>query len=300
MSWRSIPRLVETVLGNPGVGGRDILNVPARVRGVEFGRRWERLRQASSRRPTQTSDAKDPAANPLSSYFDGVTEGPGIWKWQHYFEIYHRHLSKFVGRPVTVVEVGIYSGGSLPMWRHYFGPGCRVHGVDIEPDCRTYANEYTTIHIGDQADRGFWKRFRETVPEVDVLIDDGGHLPEQQMITLEETLPYLNAGGVYICEDVHGARNPFGEFVRSLADGLNAFDVDRASKELASRVTPLQAAVHSVHLYPFVTAIEIQDTPVGRFKAPMHGTQWQPFLGAIPESKPVPSEPGAAADPAPV
>ena len=110
-------------------------------------------------------------------------------KWLHYFDLYHRHLQKFIDRPVTVVEVGVYSGGSMPMWRHYFGEHCRVHGVDIQEECKMYEDAHTTIHIGDQADRAFWKRFRESVPAVDVLIDDGGHQPEQQMVTLEEMLP---------------------------------------------------------------------------------------------------------------
>jgi hypothetical protein len=47
----------------------------------------------------------------------------------------------------------------------------------------------TSIHIGDQGDREFWRAFRERVPPVDVLIDDGGHQPEQQIVTLEEMLP---------------------------------------------------------------------------------------------------------------
>ena len=142
------------------------------------------------------------ADNPLERYFDSVTEGPGIWKWRHYFDIYHRHFQKFVGRDVHVVEIGIYSGGSLPMWRHYFGERCRVYGVDIEAGCQVYANAHTQIFVGDQSDRSFWADFRKSVPHVDIVIDDGGHQPHQQQVTLEELLPHLRPGGVYLCEDV--------------------------------------------------------------------------------------------------
>src|SRR5205807_55304 len=38
----------------------------------------------------------DPA-NPLWQYFQAHTEGPGIWKWVHYFDIYQRYLGKFLG-----------------------------------------------------------------------------------------------------------------------------------------------------------------------------------------------------------
>jgi len=38
--------------------------------------------------------------NPLQAHFDSIKEGPGIWKWEHYFDIYHRHLNKFVNKKV--------------------------------------------------------------------------------------------------------------------------------------------------------------------------------------------------------
>jgi hypothetical protein len=195
----------------------------------------------------------------------------------HYFELYHRHLRKFVGRHVTVVEVGIYSGGSIPMWKQYFGEGCRVHGVDIQDACKAYEDSQTTIHIGDQADRVFWKRFRETVPTVDVFIDDGGHEPEQQMVTLEEMLPHLSPGGIYICEDIHGVRNRFAMFAHSIADELNAFS-RVLDHQLASASTPFQAAIDSVHMYPFAVVIEKRASSLPGFTAPKRGTSWQPFL----------------------
>jgi hypothetical protein len=217
----------------------------------------------------------------LRTYFDNVREGPGVWKWLHYFDVYHRHLHKFVDRPVSVVEIGIYSGGSLEMWRHYFGPGCRVHGVDIQPECKVYENDFTTVHIGDQADRRFWKRFRECVPTVDVLIDDGGHTPEQQVVTLEEMLPHLRPGGVYICEDVVGVGNKFAAYAYALAEGFNNWRPDPGRTVQNSRPSAFQAAIASVHLYPFVFVVEKRDSPVEEFLGPKHGTQWQPFLKKI-------------------
>src|SRR5581483_1696341 len=112
-------------------------------------------------------------------------------------------------------------GGSLDMWRSYFGPSCHIYGVDIEPACRAYADERTTIFIGDQADRGLWREIRAAVPELDVLIDDGGHMPDQMLVTLEEMLPHLRRGGVYICEDIHNTFHRFAAYVQGLALALN-------------------------------------------------------------------------------
>src|SRR5262249_55001863 len=151
-----------------------------------------------------------------------------------------------------------------------------VHGIDIEPACKVYEGDAITVHIGDQADRNFWARFKAEVPRVDILIDDGGHTPEQQRITLEEMLPHLSPGGVFICEDIHGAGNPFGAYVRSLSVGLDAF-AREAGDELASAATPLQGAIESISFAPYIVAIERRRAPIQRLSAPRHGTQWQPF-----------------------
>jgi hypothetical protein len=198
-----------------------------------------------------------------------------VWKWEHYLDIYHRHLQKFVGRDVTLLEVGVYSGGSLDMWKAYFGARCNVIGVDIEERCRAYEDADTRIFIGDQADRALWARVKHAVPALDIVIDDGGHDPAQQIVTLEELLPHLRPGGVYICEDVHGVHQRFAAYVAGLATQLNA-TIDVRGDVLAASPTPFQQAVRSVHHYPFVVVIERTDRTVA-FVAPKRGSDWQPF-----------------------
>ena len=260
---------------NPPEGER--YGQPDILRGVNFARQWATDPDSRHLESSAVAQNQNDSSNPLRAYFDALQEGPGLWKWLHYFEIYHRHLKRFFGHHVSLVEVGVYSGGSLTMWRNYFGKDCQVHGVDIQAECQIYEDSRTTIHIGDQADRGFWKRFRESVPAVDVLIDDGGHEPEQQMVTLEEMLPHLRPGGVYICEDVHGIGNRFTSFVHALTDELHAA-AWAPQYGHASVPTPFQAAVHSVHFYPFMVVIEKRDSPLKIFSAQKHGTHWQPFL----------------------
>src|SRR5207248_1717332 len=104
-------------------------NVRSPFRGYRFG---SVLRTFP---PPASAAAPPPELNPLEAYLDAYEKGPGIWKWRHYFDVYHRHLSKFVGREVHVVEIGIQSGGSLRMWRHYFGDRALIYGVDIDPTC---------------------------------------------------------------------------------------------------------------------------------------------------------------------
>ncbi len=221
------------------------------------------------------SSAEEVSSNPLQAYFDAHREGRGIWKWNHYFEIYDRHLRKFVGHDVRIVEIGIYSGGSLEMWRHYFGPDCRIYGVDIESDCKAYENEYTRVFIGDQADRQLWSAFKRDVPVLDIIIDDGGHHSDQQIATMEELLPHLRPGGVYLCEDVHGLHNGFAAYARGLADNLNAMDTTGSAPAIPP--TSFQSWIKSVHFYPYVVVIEKASVPVEELIAPKRGTEWQPF-----------------------
>ena len=52
--------------------------------------------------------------NPLERYFRR-NHGRLIHKWVHYFDIYDRHFSRFRGRPIVVLEFGVFHGGSLQM-----------------------------------------------------------------------------------------------------------------------------------------------------------------------------------------
>jgi len=258
---RAVARAAELVRRTVTPLARPVLWASKSEQGYRYGRGLPA--------PNGAPRAAPSAANPLEAYFDAHTEGPGIWKFRHYFDIYHRHFVKFVGREVNVVEIGIYSGGSLNMWRSYFGPGCHVYGVDIQDACRAYEGEGVSVFIGDQADPDFWADFRRQVPDVDVIIDDGGHLVDQQIATLEAMLPHIRPGGVYLCEDVGGIHNRFQAYVGGLARNLAA----------TFEATGFNQVVGSIHLYPFAIVIEKPETTIERFVDERHGTEWEPFLG---------------------
>ena len=246
------------------------------LRASKFCDRWgaqEKDRGAAA--SSQRADASDPD-NPLWNYFAAHKEGRGIIKYKHYFDIYHRHLSKFVGRDVHVVEIGVQSGGSLEMWRQYFGPGCHVTGIDIQEGCKCFEDAATTILIGDQADRSFWKKFREQSAPVDILIEDGGHEPEQQMVTLEEMLPYVRPGGVYICEDIWAQE--FVAYVYSMMEKLNDVAVNQNATVFEGVPTDFQASINSIHFYPCTLVIEKNEVPLDRFLILKQGTEWKKHM----------------------
>ena len=203
------------------------------------------------------------AANPLADYFFNNT-GRQIYKWHHYFEIYHRHFERFRGKSPVVVEIGVFHGGSLQMWREYFGPGTRVVGIDIDPRCRQFEDASTKILIGDQADRAFLAEVRRAVPRIDILIDDGGHTMQQQIATLEELYLHIQPSGVYLCEDVHtsfvpeyggGFRRPgtFLEYAKGLVDNLYAW-YSRDKEHLA--VNEFTVSTFAAHFYDSILVLE--------------------------------------------
>ena len=211
----------------------------------------------------------------LEQYFDDHLTGPGLWKWRHYFPIYERHFSRFVGKEVHVVEIGVHSGGSLRMWKEYFGDKVHLYGIDLRPEIHAYEDANTRVFVGDQSDPALWERFLREVPAVDVIIDDGGHMAHQQIATLEALLPHLRPGGVYLCEDVIPGFHAFHGYIDGLALNLHTKGPDEESA--GRRPTNFQRAIDSVHLYPYVVVIEKRSESLDRMIAEKHGTEWQPF-----------------------
>jgi len=143
-------------------------------------------------------------------------EGRLIHKWEHYFPVYKQHLSAFRRRPVRVLEIGIYHGGSLQMWRRYFGKKAAILGVDIDPSCAQYAEPGIDIEIGDQGDPKFWANIIEKYKYFDVVVDDGSHIAQHQIASFESLWPHLRNGGIYIVEDCHTAYWPeYGGGIRT-------------------------------------------------------------------------------------
>jgi Methyltransferase domain len=201
--------------------------------------------------------------NDLENYFRANT-GRLIHKWMHYFEIYDRHFSRFRGKPVNIVEFGVSQGGSIQMWKQYFGADAKVFGVDINPNCKQFEEAGVQIFIGDQADRAFLRGLAQQLPPIDILIDDGGHTMRQQIATFEELFPHVAPHGVYLCEDLHTSyshrwgggyrkRGSFVEYSKRWIDDLHAW---HSREPRRFRVNDFTRSAHSLHYYDSVLVIE--------------------------------------------
>ncbi|HEY6198478.1 MAG TPA: class I SAM-dependent methyltransferase [Candidatus Binatia bacterium] len=244
------------------------------IQQLPAGDRAANLLAALSRKGPVPAQRREP--NRLERFFD-AKRGRGIQKWRHYFEIYDRHFQKFVGREVHIVEVGVASGGSMDMWRDYFGGRCHVYGIDVNPACKQFEREDIQVFIGDQGSREFWRRFRPKVPVVDIFLDDGSHKAEHQIVALEEMLPHLSSEGVYLCEDIEKRDhrpNDFLSYLFALDNELHQlrFAPGDASSYLTGEVNALQSCIRSICFYPFVAVIEKQPTDI--LRSDKRGGDW--------------------------
>lgn len=199
--------------------------------------------------------------NPLLRFFL-LNEHRGIDKWVHYFPIYDRYFRNFRNKNVTFLEIGVQNGGSLQMWKDYFGASAKIIGVDIEEECRRFADDQITVEIGSQEDTGFWEYIKSKYPRVDILLDDGGHTMNQQIVTYNEMFTHLSDGGIYLCEDLHTSyweayggglhkEDSFVEFCKSIVDDINVYHHDKSWQENYNTTH-----VSGIHFYDSIVVIE--------------------------------------------
>lgn len=127
-------------------------------------------------------------------------------KHHNYLVTYDEVFSLRRHEPLTLIELGVgptrNKGKSLLTWREYF-PSARIIGVDIRDDAKEIEsdNEGIEVVIGNCGDISFLHKLaRDYKP--DIIIDDASHKWSHQILAFECLFPALNAGGVYICEDL--------------------------------------------------------------------------------------------------
>jgi SAM-dependent methyltransferase len=186
-----------------------------------------------------------------------------IDKWNHYFDIYERYLSRFRNREIAILEIGVSQGGSLQMWKEYFGGKAEIFGIDIDPRCKQFEEENIQVFIGSQSDRKFLREVKTLIPRLDILIDDGGHTMKQQIVSFEELFGHVKEDGIYLCEDLHTSyklnwgggyrrRRTFIEYSKNFIDYLHAHH----SEQNHLKANTFTYAVNAIHYYDSVLVIE--------------------------------------------
>jgi hypothetical protein len=152
-------------------------------------------------------------------------EGVKVHKWHHYLPLYDRYFSPYRGTPVRFLEIGVNNGGSLQMWRRYFGKDAVICGIDINPDCAQYDGQSGMVRIGSQDDPAFLENVVGEMGGVDLVLDDGSHRMAHIDASLRALFPKLSTPGTYMIEDLHTAYYP--RFGGGLSEPGNFFNTVR-------------------------------------------------------------------------
>lgn len=151
-------------------------------------------------------------------------------KHKKYFEVYDQVFSKYRNKKITFVEIGVLNGGSLLLWKKFFGDQARIIGIDLNPECKKFEKDGIEIFIGDQSNENFWDDFFKKVGKVDVILDDGGHTNQQQIVTTAKSINNINDGGIIVIEDTHTSymeefsnpsKNSYINFSKKIIDDVN-------------------------------------------------------------------------------
>lgn len=123
------------------------------------------------------------------------------WKWAHYldgyteqFEPYREGIQMKDGsyRPIRFLEIGVHHGGSLQLWRKYFGTNASIWGIDVDPRCLTVDDPDLEVRIGSQDDPNSLASVVAEMGGVDIVVDDGSHIARHQRKSFQTLFPLLS------------------------------------------------------------------------------------------------------------
>ena len=199
-------------------------------------------------------------------------------KWIHYFDIYERHLRRFVDKAPTMLEIGVAGGGSLRLWKEYFGEGATIVGLDIKPACSQFKAPGIEIVIGSQSDPDVMADILSR-HQIDIVLDDGSHMMSDIKASFELLYDHISPCGLYMIEDLHtcykaryngGLKAPgsFIEFVKEKIDELHfnytgtryhptAFTVGTASINVYDSITVFERSPQGQRQAVVTRAMEI-------------------------------------------
>lgn len=184
-------------------------------------------------------------------------------KHKSYFGVYDTLLEEYIGKDITFVEIGVLDGGSLFMWREFFGEEARIIGIEINESAKVWEDYGFEIFIGSQSDPKFWQDFYDEVGKVDIVLDDGGHTYQQQIVTVESSLGNIRPKGKIIVEDTytsyqkeygHPSNYSFIKYASNLTDGMNLRTPKIKTKKRTSNI------ISNVSFFESIVAIGIDSS----------------------------------------
>ena len=211
-------------------------------------------------------------------------------KWESYFNVYDKIFSPYKNKEITFVEVGVSAGGSLSIWRKFFGNKARIIGIDLNPDAKKLEDLGFEIYIGNQSDEGFWKNFYQEVGKIDILLDDGGHKNIQQINSVHNSIDFIKDGGLIVVEDTHTSylkefKNPsyfsflnycyrINKLIHKRCEHLHEIK-DKNINKIDNNYTK---KIYSISFYESITVLNIDSRKCFKSSCVSNSDKWSPGL----------------------
>jgi hypothetical protein len=104
---------------------------------------------------------------------------------------------------ITLLEIGVWEGASLAMWRAYF-PHALIVGLDVDTSrARSDYIDGSHIHQGDASKEEFIAEIIGEYGVFDIVIDDGSHMSRLAQSSFRLLWPHVASRGWYVIEDLH-------------------------------------------------------------------------------------------------
>lgn len=190
-----------------------------------------------------------------------------------YVDLYAAYLTPMRRRARAVLEIGVYRGASLRMWRDYF-PHADIVGLDIEPVVVDDGDRISIV-VGEQADPAMLTQLRGRGP-YDLVVDDGSHRGDDIVATFHGLFEAVRPGGYYVIEDMQtaylaeygggppGTAGTSVALVEAMVDAVNRRHVEAADPVVAARLP----VVSELHVHPKIAFIRRAPSEGGAGAAP--------------------------------
>jgi hypothetical protein len=165
-----------------------------------------------------------------------------------YLPIYEQLLGPLQNQVFTLLELGVWGGDSLQMWRDAF-PRATIVGVDLAPPDLQLGPRVHVVR-GDQADAELMGCLRaEHAPAgFHVIVDDASHLGVTTARSLQALYAeHLRPGGLYCIEDWGTGYLPGWHDGGPLASPLDVGDLDSSTTPMSFEVAaPIPMPSHEI------------------------------------------------------
>ncbi len=140
--------------------------------------------------------------------------GTDKWGKHHYTPFYFDLFKDRCESVKKILEIGVGEGAGLRMWQDFF-PNARIFGADNLQQ-RIFSESRIEVFLCDQSsEEDLANLIKKTGSDLDLVVDDGSHIPEHQVFSCLTLMPLLSQETVYIIEDV---ADP------TIADKLKGYD----------------------------------------------------------------------------